>query len=159
TRTLAVEGPDPAAVIHAVEALGLADYVNMSYPRGLDLLLRNSAERFAVIDVGTNSVKFHIGERDLDGNWTKVTDRASVTRLGEGLSQNGMIGDAAVERTVAAIFRMAGEAQRAGVRATAAVGTAGLRMARNRDQVIAAIKQRTGLVVQIISGEEEARLA
>ena len=41
--------------------------------------------RYAVIDVGTNSVKFHIGEHDVDGKWRTVVDRAEVTRLGEGL--------------------------------------------------------------------------
>jgi exopolyphosphatase/guanosine-5'-triphosphate,3'-diphosphate pyrophosphatase len=41
--------------------------------------------RQAVIDVGTNSVKFQIGERQPDGTWTTVVDRAEVTRLGEGI--------------------------------------------------------------------------
>jgi exopolyphosphatase/guanosine-5'-triphosphate,3'-diphosphate pyrophosphatase len=40
-----------------------------------------------------------------------------------------------------------------------AVGTAGLRMAGNRDQVIAAIREHTGVRVEVISGEEEGRLA
>jgi exopolyphosphatase/guanosine-5'-triphosphate,3'-diphosphate pyrophosphatase len=43
--------------------------------------------------------------------------------------------------------------------AVAAVGTAGLRIARNRDQVIAAIRDRTGVTVEVVSGEEESRLA
>ena len=42
--------------------------------------------RYAVIDVGTNSVKFHVGEHDTESKWTTVVDRAEVTRLGEGLS-------------------------------------------------------------------------
>jgi exopolyphosphatase / guanosine-5'-triphosphate,3'-diphosphate pyrophosphatase len=45
------------------------------------------------------------------------------------------------------------------VRPTAAVGTAGLRIARNRDGVIAAMRACTGLAVELISGEEESRLA
>jgi exopolyphosphatase/guanosine-5'-triphosphate,3'-diphosphate pyrophosphatase len=60
---------------------------------------------------------------------------------------------------VAAIADMVEEATRQRVRATAAVGTAGLRIARNRDQVIAAIRARTGVTVEVISGEEESRLA
>jgi exopolyphosphatase/guanosine-5'-triphosphate,3'-diphosphate pyrophosphatase len=54
---------------------------------------------------------------------------------------------------------MVEEARRHQVRATAAVGTAGLRIARNREEVIAAIRDRTGITVEVISGEEEGRLA
>jgi exopolyphosphatase/guanosine-5'-triphosphate,3'-diphosphate pyrophosphatase len=54
---------------------------------------------------------------------------------------------------------MAGEARRNGARAIAAVGTAGLRIARNGASVVAAIHTRTGVAIEVISGEEEGRLA
>jgi exopolyphosphatase/guanosine-5'-triphosphate,3'-diphosphate pyrophosphatase len=54
---------------------------------------------------------------------------------------------------------MVEEARRHRVRAIAVVGTAGLRIARNREEVIAAILARTGLTVEVIEGEEEGRLA
>ena len=44
-----------------------------------------------MIDVGTNSVKFHVGERHPDGNWRAIADRAEVTRLGENLEHAGAI--------------------------------------------------------------------
>ena len=133
--------------------------MNTSYPRGLAALIDDEPLRFAVIDVGTNSIKFHIGERERDGNWRAVVDRAEMTRLGEGLEQNGFIADAALERTVAAIADMVDEAKRRAVLATAAVGTAGLRIAANRDRVLAVIETRTGVRIDVISGEEEGRLA
>ena len=114
---------------------------------------------YAVIDVGTNSVKFHLGERDRGGTWRTVVDRAEMTRLGEGLEQHRVIGDAALERTAAAIAGMVDEAKRHGVLATVAVGTAGLRIASNRDAVVAAIEARTGVRIEVISGDEEGRLA
>jgi exopolyphosphatase/guanosine-5'-triphosphate,3'-diphosphate pyrophosphatase len=159
TRTVAVESEDAAAVIAAVRSLGLSGYVNTSYPRGLAALLDGEPLRYAVIDVGTNSVKFHIGERQGDGKWRTVVDRAEMTRLGEGLEQHGIIVDGALERTAAAIAAMVDEAKRHQVLATAAVGTAGLRIASNRDAVLAAIEARTGLRIEVISGEEEGRLA
>ena len=58
-----------------------------------------------------------------------------------------------------AIQAMADEAERDGARAVAAVGTAGLRMARNGDDVLASIRERTGIDVEVISSEVEARLA
>ena len=159
TRTIAVESEDAAAVVRAVAGLGLGGYVNVSYPRALLDLLDDEPEKYAVIDVGTNSVKFHIGARDAQGIWRTVVDRAEVTRLGEGLAETGVIGDPALERTVAAISGMVDEARQSGVRAIAAVGTAGLRIARNGAEVVSAIRARTGLQVDVISGEDEARLA
>jgi exopolyphosphatase/guanosine-5'-triphosphate,3'-diphosphate pyrophosphatase len=158
-RTFAVESEDPSAVIAAVRGLGLHGRVNTSYPWGLAALVEDGPRRHAVIDVGTNSVKFHIGERDAAGGWRAIVDRAELTRLGEGLEDHGAIAAEPLERTVAAIVAMADEVTRHQVRATAAVGTAGLRIASNRDQVVAAIQARTGITVEVISGEEEGRLA
>ena len=116
--------------------------------------------RYAVIDVGTNSVKFHIGERHADGTWTTVVDRAEVTRLGEGLeASGGAFTPAAIERTVAAIAGMATEAQREGAAAVAAVGTMGVRTASNSNDFIAAVARRSGVRIEVIPGTEEARLA
>ena len=159
TRTIAVEAEDASAVLAAVRELGLGDYVNTSYPRGLAALVAGAAPRYAVIDVGTNSVKFHVAERRGDGRWRAVVDRAEVTRLGEGLGSEGRIAPAAIERTAAAIRGMAEEARREGARAIAAVGTAGLRMAPNRAEALAAFEAASGLRVEVISGEEESRLA
>jgi exopolyphosphatase/guanosine-5'-triphosphate,3'-diphosphate pyrophosphatase len=159
TRTIAVESTDAGAVIRAVRELGLGGYTNTSYPRGLAALIADEPERYAVIDAGTNSIKFHIGERDLNGRWRTLVDRAELTRLGEGLAEQGQIIDAALERTVTAIAGMADEAKRHGVRAIAAVGTAGLRIASNGSAVVAAIAARTGIQIEVISGEEESRLA
>ena len=159
TRTIAVESEDAAAVVRAVGELGLRGYTNTSYPRGLAALIDDEPERYAVIDAGTNSIKFHIGERDREGRWRTVVDRAELTRLGEGLAQQGKIIDVALERAVAAIAGMVEEAKRHGARAIAAVGTAGLRIAANGNEIVAAIRRRTGVQIEVISGEEEGRLA
>lgn len=115
--------------------------------------------RFAIIDAGTNSIKFHIGERAPDGGWHAVVDRAEVTRMGEGFGQDRVITAAAQERAVLAIQGMVEEARRHQVQAIAAVGTAGLRIASNGPDVVATIAARTGVQIEVISGEEEGRLA
>jgi exopolyphosphatase/guanosine-5'-triphosphate,3'-diphosphate pyrophosphatase len=114
--------------------------------------------RYAVIDVGTNSVKFHVGEKQADGRWTKVMDRAEVTRLGEGLDARGAFTPDAMERTAAAIGGMVAVAQREGAVAVAAVGTMGMRTARNSDTFIAEVARRCGVRIDVIPGTEEARL-
>jgi exopolyphosphatase/guanosine-5'-triphosphate,3'-diphosphate pyrophosphatase len=159
TRTIAIESEDAGAVTAAVRDLGLDGYENISYRRGLRMLVRGESARYAVIDLGTNSVKFHIGERDADGAWRAIVDRAEMTRLGEGLDEHGEIVPQALERTAASIAAMVDEARRNHALAIVAVGTAGMRAARNRDDVIAAIRERAGVTVEVLPGEEEGRLA
>jgi exopolyphosphatase/guanosine-5'-triphosphate,3'-diphosphate pyrophosphatase len=159
TRSVAIESEDASAVVRAVEALGLDGYVNTSYPRGLRALLDDAPPRYAVIDMGTNSVKFHVGGRGSDGSWRTVVDRSEMTRLGENLHETGEISDAAIARTADAIAGMVDEARRLGARAIAAVGTAGMRIARNSDDVIRSIQGRTGITIEVIPGDEEGRLA
>jgi exopolyphosphatase/guanosine-5'-triphosphate,3'-diphosphate pyrophosphatase len=115
--------------------------------------------RYAVVDVGTNSVKFVVGERAADGSWTTVVDRAEVTRLGEGLDDSGELQEAPMSRTVDAVAGMVAEARQNGVEEIAAVGTAGLRIASNSSAFVDAVRERTGVEVEVISGEEESRLA
>jgi exopolyphosphatase / guanosine-5'-triphosphate,3'-diphosphate pyrophosphatase len=115
--------------------------------------------RYAVIDVGTNSVKFNISERREDGTWKTIVDRAEITRLGEGLDKTGEISGDAMERTVSAIATMAAEAKDSGVTASAAVGTMGMRTARNSQEFIDAVQQRCGIRIEVIPGDEEGRLA
>jgi len=159
TRTIAVEMEDAAAVVAAVESLGLSGYVNTNYSRGLAATLSGLPPRYAVLDVGTNSVKFHIAEAGADGRGKAVSDRAELTRLGEGLKEGGAISTDAAERTAAAIKGMVDEARAAGCVAVAAVGTAGLRMATNSAEVLETIRAKTGITVEVISGDEEGRLA
>jgi exopolyphosphatase/guanosine-5'-triphosphate,3'-diphosphate pyrophosphatase len=158
-RTIAIEAEDPAAVVGAVRAMSLGGYRNVDYPSGLSALLDPQPARFAVIDVGTNSVKFHLGERQADGSWRTIADRAEVTRLGEGLEASGVISDAALARTRQAIEGMVSEARGHDALAIAAVGTAGLRAASNADEVVATVTDTTGIRVEVIPGEEESRLA
>jgi exopolyphosphatase/guanosine-5'-triphosphate,3'-diphosphate pyrophosphatase len=159
TRTIAIESTDKAAVVKAVRDVGLGGYLNTSYPIGLAALVDGRAPRFAVIDVGTNSVKFHVAERLPDGGWRRVVDRAEVTRLGEGLPERGTIAPEPMARTAAAIKAMVEEAKADAVTAIAAVGTAGMRIATNRDDVVDAIRREAGITVEVIPGDEEARLA
>jgi exopolyphosphatase/guanosine-5'-triphosphate,3'-diphosphate pyrophosphatase len=158
-RTIAIESEDPDDVIAAVESAGLGTLLNHNFVRGMAMVLDDRAERYAVIDVGTNSVKFHVAEQDADGNWRAVVDRAELTRLGEGQEPNGEISVEAMERTGDAIAGMVEEARQNRARAIALVGTAALRTASNRDRVIGHVRERTGHTVEALTGEEEARLA
>jgi exopolyphosphatase/guanosine-5'-triphosphate,3'-diphosphate pyrophosphatase len=115
--------------------------------------------RFAVVDVGTNSVKLHVGERSAENAWQTVSDRAVVTRLGEGLDEQSMLQPEPIERTADAIVAMVEEARSLGVTDIAAVATAGMRIAKNSAELVNVVRDRCGVGIEVISGEEEARLA
>ena len=159
TRTIAVESEDPSRVLATVRELGLGLVPNVSFPRGLKALLGFGAPRYAVVDVGTNSVKFLLAERTPDGGWRSVDDRAEVTRLGEGLQETGRLNPEPMARTVEAIATMVDEARRRDAVAIALVGTAGLRIASNSEEFVDAVEARCGVRVEVITGEEEGRLA
>src|SRR5262245_52058387 len=67
TVTVAVESTDRPAVVEAIRSLGYGDFLNINYQVGLKALLAGEAARYAVIDMGTNSVKFHVGSFDAAG--------------------------------------------------------------------------------------------
>jgi exopolyphosphatase/guanosine-5'-triphosphate,3'-diphosphate pyrophosphatase len=157
--TLAIESPDPHLVLAMVHRFGLDQRRNVSVSRALKAGAGLGGRRHAVIDVGTNSVKFHLAEQEADGGLRTIIDRADITRLGEGLAESGQLDPEAMKRTVEAIAAMVDTARSSGALSIAAVGTAGVRLAPNREVLIDAIRARTGITLEVISGEEEARLA
>jgi len=92
-------------------------------------------------------------------NTEPVNDRAEVTRLGEGLDEHGELQPEPVERTTRAVEDMVEEARADEVLAIAAVGTAALRIAPNAPAVVTSISDRVGVPLEVVSGEEESRLA
>jgi exopolyphosphatase/guanosine-5'-triphosphate,3'-diphosphate pyrophosphatase len=157
--TIAIESPDPDLVVATIHKLGLSGRENVSVAQGLKLLVGFGPPRYAVIDVGTNSVNLHLAERQTNGRFRTIVDRAEITRLGEGLDDSGQLAEPAIRRTVDAIVAMVDEARAGGAAEIAAVGTAGLRVAPNRDELIDAVHAACGLTVEVISGEDEGRLA
>ena len=158
-RTIAVESEDHDRVLATLRELGVRPLPNVNVPHGLKRLLGVGPRRGAVIDVGTNSVKLLLGERTGDGAWREVVDRSEVTRLGEGLAGSGRLGPEPMARTTEAVAAAVHEAWLQGADEVVAVGTAGLRAAANSTDFLAAVAERCGLELEVIGGEEEARLS
>ncbi len=115
--------------------------------------------RYACIDCGTNSIKVIVA--DLGAAYAQsVFQLSETTRIGEGMQAHGMLlQPEPMRRTLDAIERFAQAAVSQGAQATALVGTAALRDARNRDEFVCQARQRSGLDLEVISGDEEARLS
>lgn len=114
----------------------------------------------AVIDIGTNSIKFCLAESDKqDGTFSVLKDANDIAKLGEGLRETGLIGDEPLERNAQAVADFAKEAKEAGADEIAVVGTMALRTAKNTAAFAARVKELTGLDVRVVPGEDEAQLS
>lgn len=112
----------------------------------------------AIIDIGTNSIKFHLAEKI--GETVKVLkDSNNIARLGEGLKETGIIAADALERNGAVVAEFADEARKNGATEVVAVGTMALRTAKNASEFIDLVKERARVDLKVISGDEEARLS
>ena len=114
--------------------------------------------RFAVIDIGTNSMKMHVA-RVMHGRMTVLGDYTEVTRLGEGFHETKILTDDAIDRNVAQVIAFKAQAEELGVEKIIAVGTMALRSAKNAKEFLDAVKKSTKMRVEVIPGEEEARLS
>jgi exopolyphosphatase / guanosine-5'-triphosphate,3'-diphosphate pyrophosphatase len=112
----------------------------------------------AAVDVGSNSVRLLV----LDTDGRRVVRRITTTRLAEGVDRTGVLADAAIARTVAAIAALRDEWVAHGVPTDAThvriAATSAVRDAEDRDRFLAAVKDEVGVHVDVISGDEEAAL-
>jgi exopolyphosphatase / guanosine-5'-triphosphate,3'-diphosphate pyrophosphatase len=117
------------------------------------------APRYAAIDVGTNSVLLLVAERDANGRWQPVLERAEITRLGKGVDQSKRLAPESIETTVKVLEQYAAEAKAHGAKRIVTSATSAARDASNGREFLDAAKTRAGLDIEIIAGEEEARLS
>jgi len=116
------------------------------------------AQLFAALDLGTNNCRLLVASPTARG--FRIVDAYSrIVRLGEGLSQSGRLGDAAMDRAIAALQICADKIGRRRVTAVRAVATQACRSAINGADFINLVRDRTGLSLAIISPREEAQLA
>jgi exopolyphosphatase/guanosine-5'-triphosphate,3'-diphosphate pyrophosphatase len=114
--------------------------------------------RYAAIDVGTNTVLLLVADQSPAG-FSPVAERSAITRLGQGVDASRRLLPEAMERTLDALGKFAAEANSLGAQGLVVSATSAARDAQNGADFLAAAKQRTGVEVEILSGEEEARLS
>jgi len=115
--------------------------------------------RLAAVDVGTNSVLLLVAQRTADGALRPVREEAEITRLGRGVDRTGLLSAEGMEATLEVLARFAALAREDGARALVVTATSAARDARNGDEFLTRAADRTGARVEILSGDEEARLS
>jgi exopolyphosphatase/guanosine-5'-triphosphate,3'-diphosphate pyrophosphatase len=113
---------------------------------------------YGALDLGTNNCRLLIA-RPAEEGFTVIDAFSRVVRLGEGLATSGKIGEAAMDRAVAALGICADKLRRRRVSLARSVATEACRRAVNGRYFVERVKRETGIVLEIISPEEEARLA
>ena len=111
----------------------------------------------AAVDLGSNSFRLHVGHF-VDGACEVVRSAREPTRIATGLDASGALNDEAMRRSIDALRRLGDVLQAYPLGAVRAVATNTLRIATNAPAFIAAAEKALGFPIQIISGEEEARL-
>ena len=115
-----------------------------------------NATRFATIDVGTNTALLLVVEAALDGTLEVVGKGRRVVRLGEGVDASGRVGSAAMERLREALLAYKEKAQALDAPIVTVGATSASRDATNKDELVAFVREETGLPYTILSGKEEA---
>ncbi|MBY8826682.1 Ppx/GppA phosphatase family protein [Hephaestia mangrovi] len=118
----------------------------------------SQAQHYAALDLGTNNCRLLIARPSANG-FTVIDAFSRIVRLGEGLATTGRISDAAIERTLAALAVCSSKLRRRNVTLSRAVATEACRRAANGAEFIARAQAETGILLDIITAEEEARLA
>lgn len=115
--------------------------------------------RKAVIDVGTNSVKYILADGYENGSYDVITDVSVVTKLGEGLNSDGLLKPEAIERTALAVADYVRSAKREFAFQIEIIGTMALRSAANSKVFTKRVRQPCGVGAHVVSGETEAQLS
>jgi len=117
------------------------------------------AVTFAALDLGTNNCRLLVARR-AGANGFRVVDAFSrIVRLGEGLGTTGRLADAAMDRTVDALRVCATRLAQRGVTRGRYVATEACRRAANCGEFLDRVRRETGIGIEIIDSDEEARLA
>lgn len=116
------------------------------------------ARHYAALDLGTNNCRLLIARPQGEG-FAVVDAFSRIVRLGEGLASSGRLSDQAIERTIAALKVCSDKLRRRNVTLARSVATEACRRAVNGQDFIARAYDETGIHLDIISAEEEARLA
>ena len=147
------ERPPGADAIPKADSISVAPSVEPSAPPADPTM-----QLYAALDLGTNSCRMLIAQPR--GSQFQVLDSFSKTvQLGAGLEASGKLSRASMARTIQALRICQKKIENHNVRRMRLVATEACRRARNAREFIRQVRRETGLSLEVIQPEEEARLA
>lgn len=112
----------------------------------------------AVIDIGSNSIRLLVVDREGAEGWRVLGEERAMTRLAQGLAATNQISAEAMARSVEAVGRFKASAEKLGAVTIGAFATAAVRDADNGSDFLSLVQDRTGLLPQIVSARDEGSL-
>jgi len=113
---------------------------------------------YAALDLGTNNCRLLVARPSRRG-FIVIDAFSRVIKLGEGVGRSGVLSQEAMDRTIDALKVCADKMIRRGVQRSRLIATEACRIARNGEEFVARVREETGLNLEIIDRETEARLA
>ncbi|GIJ28610.1 hydrolase [Micromonospora qiuiae] len=120
--------------------------------------------RVAAIDCGTNSIRLLVADlpdpsAEPSAPLVDVCRRMEIVRLGQGVDRTGRLAPEAIERTRVALADYAAEIEKLGTERVRMCATSATRDADNAADFRAMVERTLGVVPEVVSGDEEARLS
>src|SRR5262245_28534494 len=148
---------DAAPVLRDASMQGLAGAARGEDNRGAPARGHATAV-YGALDLGTNNCRLLVARPSRRGFF--VIDAFSrIIRLGEGVLRSGALSEAAMKRTIDALRVCSDKMRRRGVSRSRLIATEACRIAANSSEFIDRVKGETGLSIEIVSRETEAKLA
>ncbi|MEJ8553603.1 Ppx/GppA phosphatase family protein [Tepidibacter sp. Z1-5] len=113
--------------------------------------------KIAAIDIGTNSMRLLLADY-VEGKFFNRQKYINTTRIGQNVDKEGIISDEAIDRNVDALHEFANIARKNGCEKIFAMGTSALRDSKNKEEFLKKAFDKSGVLVEIISGDNEADL-
>ncbi|GAB4137553.1 MAG: Ppx/GppA phosphatase family protein [Sphingomonadales bacterium] len=113
---------------------------------------------YSALDLGTNNCRLLVA-KPVSGGFRVIDAFSRIVRLGEGVAVSGQLSEQAMDRAIAALKICAEKIDRRQVSLRRAVATQACRAAVNCGQFIDRVREETGIALDVITAEEEARLA
>ncbi|MCV9962940.1 Ppx/GppA family phosphatase [Pararhizobium sp. BT-229] len=114
---------------------------------------------YAALDLGTNNCRLLIAQPTRPGQFRVVDAFSRIVRLGEGLGASGRLSQDAMDRSIEALKVCAAKLKTRDIRKTRLIATEATRAAENGEAFLERVLEETGLELEIITRETEARLA
>jgi exopolyphosphatase/guanosine-5'-triphosphate,3'-diphosphate pyrophosphatase len=111
-----------------------------------------------IIDIGSNTVRLSVYQLGENGAYRVVDQGRWAARLSQRMGSDGTLPDEVVNELAEVLRHYGRICEKHGASRVRAVATAAIRQAANRDDVIRQLQEATGITVDILSGEDEARI-
>ena len=133
--------------------------INKPASRTRKPFVSRAPDAYAALDLGTNNCRLLVAVPQQPGRFRVVDAFSRIVRLGEGLATTGRLNDEAMDRAVGALKVCAGKLENRAVRGVRLIATEACRSAENGAEFLKRVEHDTGLKLEIVDRETEARLA